>query len=223
MSLSLAPPATRRHFFDCYGSLLLILTALAAVVGYLVGSFPTAILVARARGLPDPRDVGTGNPGASNMFLQAGPRAGLAVFVVDLAKGVIAVWIGFAIGAEVAGAAAGLAAIAGHVHPVFAGFEGGKGAATMLGAYLAQAPAVAIAGLALWALLSMAIVRRFILATVISTIVLAAAVAAVGTRELASFAIGVALLMVWSHRSDLRAWRRMPTVMQALRDNRPQR
>jgi glycerol-3-phosphate acyltransferase PlsY len=181
------------------------------------------VLLARARGIPDPRAIGTGNPGASNMFLQAGVLTGLAVFVVDVAKGVLAVSIGLAIGGEAAAAAAGVAAVAGHIYPLFAGFRGGKGAATMFGAYIAIAPALAIAGLALWAFLSVAILRRFILATVATTALLAVAASLDGTSELASFAIGAALLMAWSHRSDLRAWRRMPTVSQALRDNRSQR
>jgi glycerol-3-phosphate acyltransferase PlsY len=196
---------------------------LAAILGYVIGSFPTAVLLARARGIPDPRAIGTGNPGASNMFLQAGVLTGLAVFVVDVAKGVLAVSIGLAIGGEAAAAAAGVAAVAGHIYPLFAGFRGGKGAATMFGAYIAIAPALAIAGLALWAFLSVAILRRFILATVATTALLAVAASLDGTSELASFAIGAALLMAWSHRSDLRAWRRMPTVSQALRDNRSQR
>lgn len=157
------------------------------------------------------------------MFVQAGLLTGLAVFLVDVAKGALAVSTGLALGGESAAAAAGVAAIAGHIYPVFAGLRGGKGAATMLGAYLALAPALAIAGVALWAFLSLAILRRFILATVATTILLAAAAVIAGTSELASFAIGAALLMAWSHRSDLRAWRRMPTVTQALRDNRPQR
>jgi len=202
---------------------MVIIAALAAILGYLIGSFPTAVLVARARGIPDPRAVGTGNPGASNMFLQAGLLTGLAVFLVDVAKGALAVSTGLALGGESVAAAAGVAAIAGHIYPVFAGLRGGKGAATMLGAYLALAPALAITGVALWAFLSLAILRRFILATVATTILLAAAAVIAGTSELASFAIGAALLMAWSHRSDLRAWRRVPTVRQALRDNRPQR
>jgi len=202
---------------------MVIIAALAAILGYLIGSFPTAVLVARARGIPDPRAVGTGNPGASNMFLQAGLLTGLAVFLVDVAKGALAVSTGLALGGESVAAAAGVAAIAGHIYPVFAGLRGGKGAATMLGAYLALAPALAITGVALWAFLSLAILRRFILATVATTILLAAAAVIAGTSELASFAIGAALLMAWSHRSDLRAWRRVPTVTQALRDNRPQR
>jgi len=202
---------------------MLLTIAFAAILGYLIGSFPTAVLVARARGIPDPRAVGTGNPGASNMFLQAGVLAGAAVFLVDLAKGAVAVSVGLALGGDAAAAAAGVFAIAGHIYPVFAGFRGGKGAATMLGAYLAIEPVFAIAGLALWAFLSVAILRRFILATVATTALLAMAAAMGTTTELASFAIGAALLMVWSHRDDLRAWRQMPTVSQALRDNRTQR
>ncbi len=202
---------------------MIIFGALAAAFAYLIGSFPTAVLVARARGIPDPRAIGTGNPGASNMLVQAGLTAGLAVFLVDVAKGALAAAAGLALGGESAAAAAGVAAIAGHMYPVFAGLRGGKGAATMLGAYVALAPAVAVAGLALWALLSLAILRRFILATVATTVVIAVVAVLAGPRELASFAIGAALLMAWSHRHDLRAWRRMPTVTQALRDNRPQR
>lgn len=117
-------------------NLLLLITAL--LLGYLAGSFPTAYIVGKVRSGIDIRDHGTKNMGASNVHLVFGIVYGAAVMVIDTAKGLIAVLIGRWLVPDVAWVpyAAGTMAVFGHVFPIFAGFRGGKGAATIAGVAL---------------------------------------------------------------------------------------
>ncbi|RME81858.1 MAG: glycerol-3-phosphate acyltransferase [Caldilineae bacterium] len=111
---------------------------LAVVAGYLIGSFPTGVLLARVLKTEDPRQAGSGHTGGSNMWRLAGPVPGVVTGLVDLAKGALVVWILLQIvpnGWMVP--LAGTAAVAGHCWPIFADFRGGMGIATA-------------AGLALW-------------------------------------------------------------------------
>lgn len=113
------------------------------VPAYLVGTFPTALLVGRRHGL-DPTTAGSGNPGASNALRTMGRRAGLAVLLGDAGKGALAAGMGWAIGGRPVGVACGLAAVLGHVLPVTRRFRGGKGVATGAGMTLVLLPAVAV-------------------------------------------------------------------------------
>jgi glycerol-3-phosphate acyltransferase PlsY len=118
--------------------------AVAAAVGagYLVGTFPTAVLVTRAatRGRVDIRDAGTGNPGGLNTAQVIGKRWGTVVMAVDVAKGTVAGALGWVIGGPVGAYGAATAAIAGHIWPVWTRFRGGMGVATSGGAVLAVFP-----------------------------------------------------------------------------------
>ena len=197
----------------------IILAALTAAASYLVGSIPSAVIAARLAGRPDPRTVGTRNAGSTNVALTVGPVAGIAVLIADLLKGAVATVAGLVLGGPLAADICGLAAIAGQVFPVFAGFRGGKGAATTLGGYIGIAPALAVIGLASWGV-GVLLLRRAVLATI--TAIVALAVVTVAIQEHPVFGVGAALLSLVAHRNDLRAWRRgeMPTVRDALRDNR---
>ena len=203
----------------CVRVLEVILPALAAVLSYLVGSIPSAVIAARLAGRPDPRTVGTRNAGSTNVALTVGPTAGIAVLVADLLKGGICGLGGLILGGALLGDLCGLAAIVGQIFPVFASFRGGKGAATTLGGYIGIAPALAVIGLVSWGL-GLLLIRRAVLATV--TAIVALAVVTVVIQEHLVFGMGAALLTLVAHRNDLSAWRRgeMPTVRDALRDNR---
>lgn len=115
----------------------------AAVVGYLLGTFPSADLVTRVvtRGRVDIRSVGSGNPGTLNAMQSIGTAWGLVVLALDMAKGVAAGVVGQAISGDAAAYLGATAAIAGHVFPVWTGFRGGKGVATSAGACVAMFPA----------------------------------------------------------------------------------
>lgn len=123
------------------------------VFSYLLGTFPTALLVARLTG-HDPTKEGSGNPGASNVYRLAGALAGLAVFLGDAAKGAAATGIGRAAGGPPLALACGLAAVLGHVFPLFRGFRGGRGVATAAGTVAVLEPLVAVPFVAIWLLVA---------------------------------------------------------------------
>lgn len=116
---------------------------------YLLGTFPSAHLVARASGV-DISTFGSGNPGASNVTRALGWRKGIWVFVLDAAKGAIAAGVGLAIDGRPVGYALGAAAILGHVYPATRGFRGGKGVATGGGVLLVMLPLVGTSVMVLW-------------------------------------------------------------------------
>ncbi|OOE33837.1 MULTISPECIES: glycerol-3-phosphate 1-O-acyltransferase PlsY [Salinivibrio] len=114
------------------------MTALAIAIiiaAYLLGSVSSAVLVCRAFGLPDPRDQGSKNPGATNVYRLGGRFAAAWVLLCDMLKGMIPVWLSYLIGINpfLLGLIA-IAACLGHIYPVFFHFRGGKGVATALGA-----------------------------------------------------------------------------------------
>lgn len=118
-----------------WASILLIVGA------YLVGSLPSAYLLARWRRGLDPRTVGSGNVGASNLRLTVGLWAAITVGVIDIAKGALPVWLGLRLGLGVPSAyAAGLAVVVGHNWSVWLEFQGGRGGATTMGAFLVAFP-----------------------------------------------------------------------------------
>ena len=113
----------------------------AIVIGYLLGSFPTAYIVAKLSKGIDIRDVDVRNMGAGAVIRQVGRRAGAAVAITDIAKGSASVLVARALGVSepwVLGAA--FAAVVGHNLPVYVGFRGGQGAATLIGAFLMLSP-----------------------------------------------------------------------------------
>ena len=119
------------------------LTLCALLVGYLVGTFPTAELVTRlaTRGRVDIRAGGSGNPGGLNTMQTVGKVWGALVIVIDIVKGVIAGLLGWLIGDDAGAYGGATAAIAGHIAPVWSRFKGGKGVATAGGAVLITFPA----------------------------------------------------------------------------------
>ncbi|GAB4390624.1 glycerol-3-phosphate 1-O-acyltransferase PlsY [Albidovulum sp.] len=132
--------------------------ALAALLGYLLGSVPFGILVARAMGLGDLRKIGSGNIGATNVLRTGSKPAALATLILDGGKGAAAVLVARAAAGEDAAQLAALGAFLGHIYPVWLRFRGGKGVATFLGTLLALAFPVGLAACATW--LVTAIVKR---------------------------------------------------------------
>ena len=121
------------------------------LLAYIMGSLPTAYLVVRLVTGKDVRRTGTGNVGGTNALRVAGWKAGVAVTLIDVAKGAIPVWLMQRYNPESGWvAAAMLAAVIGHCYPVWLKFRGGKGVATGLGAFLVIAPVSALAAIALW-------------------------------------------------------------------------
>lgn len=126
-----------------------VLTSLAGAGAYLLGTLPSAVIVAGRAGR-DPTREGSRNPGASNVYRLAGRKAGLAVLLLDVAKGVVGTLLGWAAGGRDGACLAGLAAVLGHVAPVTRRFRGGKGVATAGGMALVLWPLTAVALLAVF-------------------------------------------------------------------------
>jgi len=121
-----------------------------ALIGYGLGSIPFGMVIARAMGLGNLRDIGSGNIGATNV-LRTGNRAAAALtLLLDGAKGAVAVLLARMLTAEDAVQIAALAAFLGHCYPIWLGFRGGKGVATFLGILLALAWPVGLASCAAW-------------------------------------------------------------------------
>ncbi|BAV32497.1 glycerol-3-phosphate acyltransferase [Sulfuricaulis limicola] len=133
---------------------------LLPLLAYLLGSVSSAVVIARVMGLRDPRDVGSGNPGATNILRYGGKAAAILTLAGDILKGVIAVLIARALTTDdIVIVLSGFAAFLGHLFPVFFGFRGGKGVATALGVWLALSPPVGLALLGTWVL--MAVLFRY--------------------------------------------------------------
>lgn len=126
------------------------LLILVAVLAYLLGSIPFGIVITRALGLGDLRQIGSGNIGATNVLRTGNKGAALATLLLDAAKGGIAVIIARATVGEDAGQVAALASFLGHLFPVWLKFKGGKGVATFLGTLFALAWPIGLAACATW-------------------------------------------------------------------------
>ena len=177
---------------------------LLPVFAYLLGSLSSAIAIARLFKLKDPREVGSGNPGATNILRYGGKQAAVLTLLGDILKGAIPVLVAQALGANsVILALTLLAAFLGHVFPVFHGFKGGKGVATAFGVLAALNGWVGLALVVSW--LAIAVVTRYSSLSAITVAVLAPFYVWWFTREPAPIlATGImALLLLWRHRSNI--------------------
>ncbi|HSD95696.1 MAG TPA: glycerol-3-phosphate 1-O-acyltransferase PlsY [Sulfuricaulis sp.] len=182
--------------------MLIYLLPLAA---YLFGSISTAVLIARAMGLQDPREVGSRNPGATNILRYGGKTAAVLTLLGDILKGVIPVLIARALTADaVIITLCGFAAFLGHLFPVFFSFRGGKGVATALGVWFALNPWVGLALLATWILMAL-LFRYSSLAALTASAAAPLYVAwlSPGTPYLATMIVMSAIL-IFRHRSNIR-------------------
>lgn len=203
------------------------------LLAYLLGSVNGALLVGRLVGGVDIRTQGSGNAGGTNALRTQGPAFALGVIVIDIAKGWLASawlgtvalpWSGAAAAAEagVAGASAGspqawasaacgFAAILGHVYPVLHGFRGGKGVATLVGSIAGLVPTMLAVVLGTWFV--MMLLFGFVgFASIVATASLPLALALHPSTDgestpLVAFGVACALLVLWTHRGNLRRMR----------------
>lgn len=129
-------------------------TLVLGLAGYVLGSIPFGLLLARLLGGKDVREHGSGNIGATNVSRVAGPLAGILTLLLDAGKSAAAVWLAatFANHSANAMTLTGLAALVGHCFPVWLGFKGGKGVATGLGLFAALCPLAALLAFAVFVL-----------------------------------------------------------------------
>ncbi len=124
------------------------------LLGYLLGSIPFGLLLTRLAGLGDIRGIGSGNIGATNVLRTGRKGLAAATLVLDGLKGAAAVLIARALTTQDIAMLAGLAAVLGHLFPVWLGFKGGKGVATGLGVLIAAAWPIGVAACAVWLLVA---------------------------------------------------------------------
>jgi glycerol-3-phosphate acyltransferase PlsY len=177
--------------------------ALAAFLGYLAGSIPFGVLIARAFGLGDLRRIGSGNIGATNVLRTGNRTAAALTLILDAAKGGLPALAARVLAGEDAAQVAGVAAFLGHLYPVWLGFRGGKGVATFLGTLLALAPAVGFAACATW--LAVAALTRYSSLSALVAAALAPVFAAIlGAPGTSLAAILMAALVFARHDANIR-------------------
>lgn len=182
----------------------IILIAGFAFLGYLFGSISTAIITCRLMGLPDPRTDGSKNPGATNVLRIGGKKAAAITLAGDMLKGLIPVAIVVMAGfSQEVIAATGLAAFLGHLYPIFYGFKGGKGVATLLGVLLGTHWMLGLGTVGIW--LAMAFTFRI---SSLSALIAALCAPALAWYITASSVITVTTaimttLLFWRHRSNI--------------------
>jgi acyl phosphate:glycerol-3-phosphate acyltransferase len=173
------------------------------LLAYLIGSVPFAIITSRAFRLPDPREYGSKNPGATNVLRSGNKLAALITLLGDGAKGYFAVWLTQHFTGSVAAAAA-LAVFLGHLFPLFLRFRGGKGVATSFGAWLALDTLLGFASIVVWLLV--ALVMRVSSAAAIAAAIIAPLVSVWqnGLSLVTLTVIAMAALLVLRHKENIR-------------------
>ena len=176
---------------------------LLLVCAYLIGSFSFAIVLSRYYGNSDPRSQGSGNPGATNMLRTAGKRLAILTLLGDLSKGLVPILFASAIGLDQQQQAwIGLAAVIGHLYPLYFSFRGGKGVATTAGMLLGLYPPAALLALAVW-VLTFNLTRISSLASLASVALCLPLLAWQQPQALLPVSV-LSVLLVWRHRSNLK-------------------
>ncbi len=185
----------------------MIATGIFIILAYLIGSISSAILVCKGLGLGDPRKSGSGNPGATNVLRLAGKKTAALVLVCDVLKGTFAVIIAKVFGLtplEVGFVT--FAVVFGHMYPIFFKFQGGKGVATALGAFIGIFWLVGLLVIATW--LIVAKIWKYSSLAALFAVVLAPAYAAVIVNVNYAYPlIAMALLIIYRHRGNIKRLR----------------
>ena len=175
------------------------------ILAYLAGSLASAVIVCKALALGDPREQGSGNPGATNVLRLYGKTAALLTLCGDILKGLVPVLLlRFVQAPDVFIAAAGLAAFSGHLYPLFFGFHGGKGVATLTGVLLAFHWLLGTAFIITWLLVallsrysSLAAITAGLLAPAYCWLIIATPFHLAGVSLMS-------VMLIWRHRSNIK-------------------
>ena len=175
------------------------------ILAYLAGSLASAVIVCKALALGDPRELGSGNPGATNVLRLYGKTAALLTLCGDILKGLVPVLLlRFVQAPDVFIAAAGLAAFSGHLYPLFFGFRGGKGVATLTGVLLAFHWLLGTAFIITWLLVallsrysSLAAITAGLLAPAYCWLIIATPFHLAGVSLMS-------VMLIWRHRSNIK-------------------
>ncbi|MBY0582410.1 MAG: glycerol-3-phosphate 1-O-acyltransferase PlsY [Sphingomonas sp.] len=175
--------------------------ALAALLGYCLGSIPFGVILTRLAGAGDLRQIGSGNIGATNVLRTGRKGLAAATLLLDAAKGLVAVLIAerlFPGHGQVAAAAAFI----GHLFPVWLGFKGGKGVATLMGICLALSGPVALLYAVVWLGL-LALLRISSVAGMVAALSAPVGAALLGRLDLVALLVGLSALVIWKHRENI--------------------
>ena len=180
----------------------------AVIAAYLIGSLSFAVIVSKYYGMDDPRTYGSGNPGATNVLRSGKKKAAALTLLGDALKGLVAVVLARCLQdalnlSDITIAAVAVAALVGHMWPLFFGFKGGKGVATALGVLLALSPATALVCAAIWLVMAFGF-KVSSLAALAATV--AAPLVAFWLMPYPSWAwatIVIAVLVLYRHKSNI--------------------
>jgi glycerol-3-phosphate acyltransferase PlsY len=177
---------------------------LCFLLGYALGAVPFGLLLTRAAGLGDVRDIGSGNIGATNVLRTGKKGLAAATLLLDAAKGAGAVLIARAVWPDLP-QAEGIAAIGsflGHLYPVWLGFRGGKGMATLIGIVLALHWPTGLVVMGVW-LVAFLLTRYSSVGSMTSALAAPVSAFCFGRIDLAILLVGIALLLLWKHRANI--------------------
>jgi glycerol-3-phosphate acyltransferase PlsY len=182
---------------------------LAVLAAYLVGSLSFAVIVSRVMGLKDPRTYGSGNPGATNVLRSGSKAAAIVTLALDALKGYVPTALVAVFGpahglGEGTLALVALAAVLGHLYPVFFRFRGGKGVATAAGVLLGINPWLGAATLLTWLIIA-AFFRYSSLASIVAAVFAPFwQLLTEGAGPIAFALIAIALLLIWRHEANIK-------------------
>lgn len=186
---------------------------LLIILAYLIGSIPTSVWVSQYFFKIDIRDYGSGNAGATNTYRVLGPKWGTIVMVTDMLKGMVAVKLAFLLPGYVEGelnmlnlqTGLGLAAVVGHIFPIWAEFRGGKGVATLFGLVLGISPWTALSCVGIF-ILVLYLTRFVSLSSILASVafpVFILVIFNVSNTAYRVFAIAVALMVLLTHQKNI--------------------
>ncbi|MDH3325848.1 MAG: glycerol-3-phosphate 1-O-acyltransferase PlsY [Gammaproteobacteria bacterium] len=181
------------------------LSASLILLAYLLGSISSAIIVSRIMGLPDPRTMGSGNPGATNVLRTGSKKAAAITLIGDALKGLIPVLLAKTLvdDANIIALVAA-AAFIGHLYPVFFGFKGGKGVATALGVFLAVSFPVGLMLAASWALIAYITKISSISALIAACLSPIYMSIVVGESAYTAMAVFLSVMLVYRHKNNIK-------------------
>lgn len=177
--------------------------AFAAIIGYLLGSIPFGLLLTRAAGLGDVRQIGSGNIGATNVLRTGNKKLAAATLLCDAFKGTAAVLIANALWGYEASLVAGFFAFFGHLFPVWLGFKGGKGVATYIGVLLGAAPLMMLAFAAIW-LITAFVTKYSSLSALVAMLVIPIVLWILGPEKTALLVTILSIISWYMHRENIK-------------------
>ena len=179
-----------------------IMLLVVAAGAYLLGSIPFGIVVSKLFGLPDPRTIGSNNIGATNVLRSGSKIAALTTVLLDGAKGLAAVLIAKALFGPDAAQVAALFSFLGHIFPVWLGFKGGKGVATLLGTLIGLSTLLGFMALSAW-LFTYFVFRYSSLSALMSAVITPLVAFLVGFNDMVVVLAIMAGILIWRHKANI--------------------